>query len=96
MEQKVLTMLHRLNWPLILLTLLASCKTPSVEVTDKEVCIFSVESHALQCTDLTRDKKNYSRPIEGGDIVTNSVDYFNSIKETADIIEQLKRCRAGQ
>ena len=91
-------MRNPLNCLLISLTLLVGCKgLEDVEIAKKEVCVYSDESDRLQCTDrsLPEPQQEYSREIEGGDIVTNHDDFIQGINEVIQLKEELKRCQGG-
>ena len=76
----------------ILIVSCDSLATKSIHLTPKEVCVVSDQSDHLQCA---FEGKAYNREIKGGDIVTNYVDYIQGVNEIADLIKELKTCRAG-
>ena len=95
MRKNFLMMLIQVSWPLTSLGLLAGCNTLSnttIQLEDKEVCVYSNESEMLRCA---YEDKNYVREIKGGDIVTNHVDYIRGVNELVDLIKKLKECQSG-
>ena len=98
--------MNHLKLPTILLALLtASCggqlknsiaTEMDVEITNKEVCVYSNESDTLQCSNrsLPEGEQNYSRDFETGDIVTNGEGFIQGVNESIELLKQLRACKA--
>ena len=94
------TILRLLLYPLGLLGLLTGCSGQifdSVEITDKEICIYVDTETGMGCTNLAlpEGKQHYTRQIENGDVVTNSDDAVQATNELLDLLEEFKKCQAG-
>ena len=68
-----------------------------IEISNKEVCVYSDESESLQCSDrsLPDGQQSYSRGLETGDIVTNGEDFIQGVNESIELMKKLRACKAS-